>query len=116
MKLSEVTVDKNTLPTQHEMQIVKSIFDGSDKQEPLAQQTPQTQKVNAPSSGSKRGLLTTVVVGFIITFLLLLQPSLNNLFQNQVNSRSSFQRFLPTFTQVVFSMLVFYLITKMLVR
>ncbi len=116
MKLSEVTVDKNTLPTQHEMQIVKSIFDGSDKQVPLSQQPPETQKVKASSSATKRSLLTTVIVGFIITFLLLLQPSLNNSFQSQVTSRSSFRRFLPIFLQVVCSMLVFYLITKILVR
>ena len=117
MKLSEVTIDKNTLPTQHEIQIVQSIFDGSanTKQEPFLAQSPQTQKAKATSSGSKPRLLTTVVVGFIITFLLLIQPSLNNLFQTQVNYKSSFQRFLPIFVQVVFSMLVFYLITKMLV-
>lgn len=103
MKLSEVAVDKNTLPTQYEIQIVKSIFDGNEKIKATS------------SSGGKSTLLTTVVVGIIITFLLVFQPSLNNFFSTKVNSNSS-NRFLPIFIQVAFSMFMFYLITHMLIR
>lgn len=111
MKLSEVTVDNNTLPTQHEMQIVKSIFDGNEKQVPIT----QPKVVKTTSSRDKNTLLTTIVVGFIITFLLLIQPSINHLFLTKVNFKP-FHRFLPIFFQVVFSMFVFFLITKRFTR
>ena len=103
MKLSEVVIDKNTLPTQYEMQIVKSIFDGSEKQEPV------TQQIKATSGTGKSKLLTTVVVGIIITFLLVLQPWLNNLFL-QLN----LQGFIPIFIQVVISLLIFYFSTSLI--
>jgi hypothetical protein len=105
MKLSEVLVDKNALPTQQEMQIVNSIFDGIQKQKTTQEKQPQTKS-------SKNTLLTTVVVGAIIAVLLGLQPSLNNLF----SKLRSFPHFLSIFVQVMFSMLVFYFISKMLIR
>lgn len=105
MKLSEVLVDKNAVPTQQEMQIVNSIFDGVEKQKTIQEKQP-------PKKSSKNTLLTTAIVGIIIAILLGLQPSLNNIFSNM----RSFPPFLSIFVQVIFSMLVFYFISKMLIR
>ncbi len=106
MKLSEVVLDKNAVPTQEEIQIVNSIFDGVEKQKSIQDKQP-------PKKSNKNMLLTTVVVGIIIAVLLGLQPSLNNLFYHNMRS---FPPFLNIFVQVIFSMLVFYFISKMLIR
>lgn len=104
MKLSEVVVDKIAVPTQQELQIVNSIFDGVEKQKNVP--------VKQPSNSNKNILLTTVVVGVIIAVLLGLQPSLNNLF----SKLRSFPSFLSIFVQVIFSMIVFYFISKLFIR
>ena len=97
MKLSEVVIDTKAVPSQNEMQVVKSIFDGSEKQEPV------TPPIETHATSGKSRLLNTVMVGIIITLLLVLQPWLNKLFL-KLNLRG----FTSIFIEVIFSLLLFY--------
>ena len=113
MKLSEVVIDTKAVPSQNEMQVVKSIFDGSEKQEPVTppietqkqeqEKEPATPPIETHATSGKSRLLNTVMVGIIITLLLVLQPWLNKLFL-KLNLRG----FTSIFIEVIFSLLLFY--------